>query len=130
MADLRFEAKNNQKKEISVSATAPIGTSGTMNDTLFTLPVGSLVTNVYVAVLAASGVALSTVDVKVGTTVVADEVVIDTVGVASGTVTPAYFATGGSVTVVAGATAPDTAGSIKVVVEYVETELSEGSYTD
>ena len=130
MADLRFVDKNNQKKVDSVFASGVIATSATMNDTLFTLPAASLVTNVYAIVTTASGTATDTVDVKVGSTVVANEVVVGALGVASGTVTKTYFPTGGVVTVVAGADAPDTAGRIKIVVEYIETELTDGTYTD
>lgn len=130
MADLRFVDKNNQKKVDSVFASGVIATSATMNDTLFTLPAASLVTNVYAIVTTASGTATDTVDVKVGSTVVANEVVVGALGVASGTVTKTYFPTGGVVTVVAGADAPDTAGRIKIVVEYIETELADGTYTD
>jgi len=130
MADLRFENKNNQKKEVSVSVTGVVSTSATMNDTLFTLPEASLVTRAYAVVITPSGTATDTVDIKVGSTVVGDEVVVGVAGVQEGTQAKAYFATGGSVTVVAGADAPDAAGRIKIVVEYIETELSEGTYTD
>lgn len=130
MADLRFDNKNNQKKEISVFASGVISTTATMNDTLFTLPAASLVTNVYAIVTTGSGTSTDTVDVKVGSTVVANEVVVGVVGIASGTVAKTYFPTGGTVTVVAGADAPGTTGKFKLVVEYIETELCEGSYTD
>lgn len=130
MADLRFEDKNNQKKTYSVFASGTISTTATMSETLFTLPEASLVTNVYAIVTTASGTVTDTVDVKVGTTVVANEVVVGATGVASGTVAKTYFPTGGTVTVVAGADAPDTAGRLKVVVEYIETELTSGEYTD
>lgn len=130
MADLTFVGKNNQKKEISIFASTPITTSATMNDILFTLPRASLVTAVYAIVTTASGTSTDTVDVKVGSTVVANEVVVGVLGVASGTVAKTYFPTGGVVTVVAGADAPGTTGVIKIVVEYIETELCEGSYTD
>ena len=130
MADLRFEAKNNQKKEISVFASDTIATSATMDDTLFTLPEASLVTRAYAIVTTASGTATDTVDIKVGATVVGDEVVVGATGVQTGTQAMTYFPTGGSVTVVAGADAPDALGRIKIVVEYIETELSEGTYTD
>lgn len=131
MADLRYENKNNQKKELSVFASGTISTSATMDDTLFTLPEASLVTSVRAIVTTASGTATDTVDVKVGATVVANEVVVGVLGVAedSGFV-PVYFPTGGSVTIVAGADAPDATGRIKVVIEYIETELSCGTYTD
>ena len=130
MADLRFEGKNNQKKGVSIFSSEAIVTSATMNDTLFTLPANSLVTAVYAIVLAGSGTATDTVDVKVGSTVVANEVVVGVVGVASGTVAKTFFPTGGSVTVVAGADAPGTTGKVKIVVEYIETELTTGTYTD
>lgn len=130
MADLTFETKNNQKKEISVFASGTISTTATMNNTLFTLPKASLVTAVYAIVTTASGTSTDTIDVKVGSTVIANEVVVGVAGIASGTVAKTYFATGGTVTVVAGADAPDTAGRFKLVIEYIETELCEGSYTD
>ena len=130
MADLRFEGKNNQKKGVSIFSSEVITTSATMNDTLFTLPANSLVTAVYAVVTTGSGTSTDTVDVKVGTTVVANEVVVGVVGVASGTVAKTFFPTGGSVTVVAGADAPGTTGKVKIVVEYIETELTTGTYTD
>lgn len=129
MADLRFEDKNNQKKSSCVFASGIIATSATMDDTLFTLPEASLVTNVYAYVETISGTATDTVDVKIGSTVIADEVVVGVAGV-DATAVNTYFPTGGSVTVVAGADAPDTDGRIKVVVEYIETELTSGEYTD
>ena len=129
MADLTYSNKNNQKKKISAFASGVITTSATMNDTLFTLPVNSLVTAVYAIVTTASGAATDTVDVKVGSTVVANEVVVGVLGVASGTVAKTFFPTGGVVTVVAGADAPDATGRIRIVVEYIEVELTDGTYT-
>ena len=129
--DLRYEHKNNQKKESSVFASGSIATAATLDAIMFTLPRASIVTNVRVIVLTASGTATDTVDVKVGSTVVANEAVVGVLGVgAITTVTPTYFETGGIVTVVAGADAPDAAGVFKLIVEYIETELSEGTYTD
>lgn len=131
MADLRFEDKNNQKKTVSVFCSGEVATSATMNDTLFTLPKASLVTGVKAIVITGSGTATDTVDVKVGSTVVANEVVTGVVGIAAiTTVTPTYFPTGGTVTVVAGADAPGSTGVVKLIVEYIETELSNGTYTD
>lgn len=130
MADLTFDNKNNQKKTLSIFASGTISTTATMNETLFTLPAASLVTNVYAIVTTASGTSTDTVDVKVGSTVIANEVVVGATGIASGTVTKGYFATGGVVTVVAGADAPGTAGRFKLVIEYIETELCNGAYTD
>ena len=130
MADLRFNDKNNQKKEISVFASGVIETSAAMSDTLFTLPEASLVTRAYAVVLTASGATADTVDIKVGSAVIGDEVKVGVTGVQEGTQNMRYFPTGGTVTIVAGSDAPDAAGRIKVVVEYIETELSEGTYTD
>ena len=132
MADLRFENKNNQKKEGSFFASGIINVASgtTVNDTLFTLPRASLVRNVYVIVTDAAGTG-DTLDIKVGSTVIANEVAISALGTVVGSVTPAYFATGGTVSVVSGAGgATDAACAYKIVVEYIETELSEGSYTD
>lgn len=130
MADLTFNDKNNQKKTRSAFASGVITTTATMSETLFTLPVNSLVTEVYAIVETGSGTATDTVDVKVGSTVVANEVVVGVVGVATGTVAKTFFPTGGIVTVVAGADAPGTTGKIRIVVEYVEVELTNGQYTD
>lgn len=130
MADLTFENKNNQKKTRSAFASGVITTAAAMNETLFTLPVNSLVTEVYAIVETGSGTATDTVDVKVGSTVVANEVVVGVVGVATGTVAKTFFPTGGIVTVVAGADAPGATGKIRIVVEYVEVELTNGQYTD
>lgn len=130
MADLTFNDKNNQKKTRSAFASGVITTAAAMSETLFTLPVNSLVTEVYAIVETGSGTATDTVDVKVGSTVVANEVVVGVVGVATGTVAKTFFPTGGIVTVVAGADAPGTTGKIRIVVEYVEVELTNGQYTD
>ena len=130
MADLNFNNKNNQKKTRSAFASGVITTAAAMSETLFTLPVNSLVTEVYAIVETGSGTATDTVDVKVGSTVVANEVVVGVVGVATGTVAKTFFPTGGVVTVVAGADAPGTTGKIRIVVEYVEVERTNGQYTD
>ena len=130
MDDLTFNDKNNQKKTRSAFASGVITTAAAMSETLFTLPVNSLVTEVYAIVETGSGTATDTVDVKVGSTVVANEVVVGVVGVATGTVAKTFFPTGGIVTVVAGADAPGATGKIRIVVEYVEVELTNGQYTD
>ena len=69
-------------------------------------------------------------DLLADNTIYINEVVVGVVGVATGTVAKAFFPTGGIVTVVAGADAPGTTGKIRVVVEYVEVELTNGQYTD
>ena len=130
--DIRFEDKNNQKKEPSVFASGLIecALGSTPDYILFTLPKASLVTNVYAIVTDAADTG-DTLDIKVGSTVVANEVAISALGVASGTVAQTYFPTGGTVSVVAGAGAAlGAAGAFKIVVEYIETELTDGTYTD
>jgi hypothetical protein len=132
MANLTFVGKNNQKKEISVFASDLISYASlaTPSDTLFTLPNASLVTAVYALITDAAG-AGDTLDIVVGSTVVANEIDISALGIASGTVAKTYFPTGGVVTCVAGAGAAlGAACAYKIVVEYIETELAEGTYTD
>lgn len=131
MADLKFADKNNQKKKYSIFASGDItyAALATPSDTLFVLPRASLVTNVYAIVTDAAGVG-DTLDVLVGTTVVADEIAIATLGVFSGIVAKTYFPTGGVVTCVAGVGAAlADAATYRIVVEYVEIELANGTYT-
>lgn len=130
MADLTFVGKNNQKKTKSLFASAEITTAVAMNETLFTLPPQSVVTNAYAIVTTVSGTSTDTVDIKVGATVVANEVVVGVLGIQPGTLTKTYFPTGGQVTVVAGADAPGTTGKIRIVVEYDEIEITNGQYTN
>ena len=127
MADLIRVGQNNYKREISVGVSDDMSTA---DNTVFNLPANSLVTGVYVYVSAADTTASSTVDVKVGTTVVADEVAVAATGVASGTVAPTYFADGGAVAIAAGATAPAGDGACRLVVEYVELDLVTGELTN
>lgn len=130
--DLRYQYKNNQKKEASYFASGLISAANasTPDYILFTLPRASLVTRVYAIVTDAAG-AGDTLDIKVGSTVVANEIAISSLGIATGTVVPTYFATGGTVTCVAGdGGVLGDACAFKIVVEYIETELTEGTYTD
>lgn len=130
--DIRYVNKNNQKKEGSFFSSGLISCANgsTPDYILFTLPRASLVTRAYAIVTDAAG-AGDTLDIKVGTTVVANEIAISALGVASCTITPTYFPTGGTVSLVAsdGGVLGD-ACAFKIVVEYIETELSEGAYTD
>ena len=130
--DIRYSNKNNQKKEASYFASGLISCANgsTPDFILFTLPRASLVTRAYAIVTTAAG-AGDTLDLKVGSTVIANEIAISATGVASGTVTPTYFATGGTVTCVAGdGGVLGAASAFKIVIEYIETELAEGTYTD
>jgi len=128
MADLTLVGKNNQKREVAVAVCETVATSATMDDTLFNIPVNSVVLSAKVLVETVSGAATSTVDVKVGTTVIANEVAVTAAGLIDGSVTPAQFATGGPVSIVAGAVAPDAAGRLRVILEYIELDTSTGFY--
>ena len=127
MADLTRVGQNNYKREVSVGVSDSMATAA---NTVFNLPANSLVTGVYVYVSAADTTATSTLDVTVGGTVVADEVAVTAIGVATGTVTPTYFADGGAVSVAAGAVAPAGDGACRLVVEYVELDKVTGDLTD
>ena len=128
MADLTLTGKNNQKRGVAVMVCETIATTATIDDTLANLPVGVAVTDVKVVVETISGGTNPTVDVKLGATVIGNEMNIGTAGIAGGTVVPTYSATGGAISVVAGAVAPDTAGRIRVMVEYVELDTTNGLY--
>jgi hypothetical protein len=104
MADLRFEDKNNQKKSISVFASGEV-TSANDGDTLFTLPAGSFVVSIDATQVDGGGAGNG-----------------DVTGIAADT----YYATGATV-VLDGAT---IAEAEKIIVVYVETELTNGQYTD
>ena len=101
MADIRYEDKNNQKKTLSVFASGVV-TSANIGDTLFVLPKASYVVSVVSVESDGSGAGESTVT-----------------GITAG----GYYPTGATV-VLAG-----TTGSEKVIVTYVETELTNGQYT-
>lgn len=126
MADLTRVGQNNYKREVMVGVSDSMSTG---DNSVFNLPANSLVTNVKVIVTAADTTVSSTVDVKVGTTVVADEAGVAATGVV-GTTTEAYFADGGLVSVVAGATAPAGDGIIRLVVEYIELDTVTGDLTN
>jgi len=102
MADLRFEDKNNQKKTLSVFASGVV-TAANIGDTLFTLPAGSYVVSI-------------------------DAVEADGSGVGAGGVTgiaaAGYYPTGADVV------CADVASDEKIIVTYIETDLTNGQYTD
>jgi hypothetical protein len=129
MADLKREGLFNQRRTASVGVYS-LTEAQILDDALVaTLPERVLVTGVKTIVTTASGTASSNITVKVGATAIATNVTVATTGVKT-TATPGYFATGGDITVVAGTTAP-AAGDLvcEVVVEYVELDAVNGSYT-
>ena len=125
MADLTFASKNNQKKTLSIFASDLCSTAG---HTFASLPQESLVTKAYVVVTKADTTNDSTIDVKIGNTVIANEVSVEATGTIVGSVTPTYFATGGVISFVPGAVAGAGNGEVKLVIEFIETELTNGQY--
>lgn len=131
MADLKRNGLNNQRRSM-VAGVFPLTEAEILATPIVaTLPDRVLVTNVQAIVTTVSTTATATIDVKVGATVVANEIAVTTAGVAGGTLAESYFATGGDITVVAGAVAP-AAGDlvVEVVVEYLELDSVNGSYTE
>ena len=146
MGDLLRTGLNNQKRENSVAVAqvlaADIATAAivanpatgqravALNTALVAdLPARSLVTNVRVNVLTASLVATETVDVSINGVVVGNEMVVGVLGLAAGVVTPAYFATGGEITIAPGLVPPTgTVMSIEVIIEFIELDVVEGTY--
>lgn len=102
MADLRYKDKNNQKKVICAFASGAL-VAANNGDTLFTLPVGSLVTDITSVEADGSGAGEGTVT-----------------GIAVG----GYYPTGATVI------AATIDGIEKIIVTYIETELATGTYTD
>lgn len=146
MGDLTRTGLNNQKRENSVAvaqvlaadiataaipANPAIGQRAVAANTALValLPARALVTNVRVNVLAPSLVATETVDVAINGVVVGNEMVVGVAGLAAGVVTPAYFATGGEITVAPGLVPPTgTTMSVEVIVEFIELDVTEGTY--
>ena len=124
--DRRFDDKNNQKKTRSTFASSVITyKAGAVKDELFTLPNASLVRSVNIVVLT-PGAAGEKVSLKLGSTVVAADVALVTLGLSSAAINK-YFATGGVITVEGTLTGTP---SIRIEVEYVEMDLCTGEYTD
>lgn len=130
MASTRTEGFN-EKKGVSVFVGDIVEADIVAGTTVFNLPKGSYVTKAFMDVTTVSTTTSSTVDVEVGTTVVANEVAATAAGYSAGTQAPAKFADGGAVSVVVGATAPaagDLAGTL--YVEYVEYTKATGELTN
>lgn len=128
MKDLRFEDKNNQKKSYSVFASGVIEAvaNDELNHIIFTLPKASVIKSVSVVVIGAS---VDVIDIKANDVAInTADVDLSVAGYSEATITPKYFETGASVTVNSAALTAPTA--FKVIVEYIETELTDGTYTD
>lgn len=126
MADLTNNKKYNYKRGVSVGSYELDYTEVAAGATVANIPPNSLITGVTV-IAKTAGQATSTADVKLDTTVLANEVDLTATGAATTTVTDAP--TGGELIIEAGAVAP-TAGNFVFLVEYIEYELTTGFYTD
>lgn len=127
MADLSLVAKNNMKRGVGVFVCDYCATA---SQTFGYLPAGSLVTAVRAVVKKADGTASSTIDVKVGSTVIANEVPVAALGVPAVTTTPAFFATGGQISIAAGAVVPAGNGLVSVFIEFIEKDKTTGEYLE
>lgn len=133
MTDKTRDNNNFQKRGICVF-TAPFVESDilTTGSVFGTLPPRVVVQSASILVTTVSGTATATLDIKVGSTVVANEVAVTAAGMIDGTMVAAnqYHATGGDITVLAGAVAP-AAGDLvgELVIEYIELDKHTGEYT-
>ena len=133
MADKTRDDNNFQKRGVCVF-TAPLAEADilTTGSVYGNLPERSLIVSAGVLVTTVSTTTSSTLDVKVGSTVVANEVAVTAAGFIAGTMVAAnqYFATGGAITVLAGSTTP-AAGDLvgELVIEYIELDKTTGEYT-
>jgi hypothetical protein len=130
MLDKRFEYKNNQKKKISIFASGdmviPAGTDEEI--LMFTLPKSSLVVRAHAVVTVGTGDAADEFDLVANETTIGS-IAAETAAADTIDITPLYLPTGGEVKLVPAAAL--TAGaSFILVVEYIETELTDGTYTD
>jgi hypothetical protein len=133
MADRTRTGLNMQKRGLSVFhanlVEADILTTGS---TYGTLPQRVVVQSASILVTTVSTTATSTLDIKVGSTVVANEVAVTAAGMIDGTMVAAnqYHATGGVITVLAGAVTPAAGDFVgELIIEYIELDKVTGEYT-
>lgn len=129
MATTRTEGFN-EKKGVSVFVGDVTEADIVAGTALCNLPDNVYVTKAFIDVTTVSTTATSTVDLKVGSTVIANECAATAAGYAAGTNVPKKFATGGAITAVVGAVAP-AAGDLvcTVYVEYIEYKKRTGELT-
>lgn len=129
--DLRLYDKSNQKKVTSVFASTSIevATGETVEeDTLSVIPKNSLLLNAQVVVETGTGDAGDAINLMVGVDSFVSDLSLETEGVVDGTVTPLFLPNGGLLHAV-GAQAFAGDAKYKIIVEYIETELSTNTYT-
>ncbi len=133
---MRFKDKNNQKKVTTIFASGIINTTHQPIMTghlLFTLPEASLITKVHIYTGVPCGINSGnphgSVNIEVSGYNITSDILVENVGVATEEVNK-YFPTGGAVKIVSGHITPGADGEIKIIMEYIETELSSGIYTN
>lgn len=126
---------NFQKKGVCVMVAPLVETEINGDGAIIgVLPERAIITDVILNVTTESGTASATIDVLVGSDVVANEIDVNSAaGAIVGTVVAAqaYRATGGNVIVKDGSTAP-AAGDLvmEAVVQYIELDKNTGEYTE
>lgn len=132
--DATRESNYFQKRGVSVFVADFVETDINGDGSKFgNLPERSLVIAAGILVTTVSTTGSSTLDILVGSTVVANEVAVTAAGFIAGTMVAAnqYFATGGDIIVKDGSTAP-AAGDLvgELVMEYIELDKVTGEYTE
>lgn len=133
MSDKTRDDNNFQKRGVCVF-TAPLVEADvlTTGSVYGKLPERIVIQSASILVTTVSTTATSTLDIKVGSTVVANEVAVTAAGMIDGTMVAAnqYFATGGDITVLAGAVTPAAGNFVgELVIEYIELDKTTGEYT-
>ena len=124
--NLKRNSKFNQKRDVSIGVF-DLGYSDITGDgsIVATLAANSVITKVIVLETADVN-AGATFDLLAGTTVIVNEGALDSNN--SATVSLVDLDISKDITIRAGATAP-TQGSVKIIVEYVEYNMTNGEYT-
>ena len=134
-ADKKRTGTYNFKRKVSVMVAEGLLEADILVDGLipFHLPDNSFITGVSVNVTTVSGTGSSTVDVLVGSTVIANEVPVTVAGATVANDLDSVtrkFATGGDITLKAGAVTPaDGALVCDLIIEYIELSKKGQEYT-
>ncbi len=131
--NLTRENTNNQKRGVCVAVTEGLTEEQILGDGCvpFTLPENVLIISAAINVTNISGTASSTVDIRVGSTVIANEVPVTVAGFVEGIDNVVRkYPTGGDVTILAGATAPANGALVTdLIIQYIELDKHTGEYT-
>ncbi len=122
-----------QKKGVSVAVIPFVEADVLLTGSKYVnLPDRSLITRVTSNIMTASGTASSTLDVKVNSVVLVNEMAVAAANVGDETLVAAarYLATGGAVEILAGAVTPANGALIgELTIEYIELDKNNGEYT-